>query len=77
MYTPTCHNIISSVAGCIFYNRLPNNIKRTGNNNYSNKNNINLSCQKGCYIRTITARVNLEKKKILVVGLKGLDAKMN
>jgi hypothetical protein len=29
-----------------------------------------------CYIRTVTARVQL-KKKSLVVGLKGLDAKSN
>jgi hypothetical protein len=31
---------------------------------------------RGCYIRTIIAGVQL-KKKILVVGLKGLDAKTN
>jgi hypothetical protein len=34
------------------------------------------SRQKGCYIRTIIANVQL-KKKILVVGLKGLGAKTN
>jgi hypothetical protein len=33
------------------------------------------SRQRGCYIRTIIARVKL--KKSLVVSLKGLDAKMN
>jgi hypothetical protein len=33
------------------------------------------SQQRKCYIRTITASVQL--KKILVVGLKGLDAKTN
>jgi hypothetical protein len=32
--------------------------------------------QRGCYIRAITAGVQ-PKKKILVVGLKGLDAKTN
>jgi hypothetical protein len=32
------------------------------------------SRQRGCYIRTITARVQL-KKESLVVILKGLDAK--
>jgi hypothetical protein len=34
------------------------------------------SHQRGCYIRTITASVQLENK-ILVVGLKGLVAKTN
>jgi hypothetical protein len=34
------------------------------------------SLQRGCYIRTITASVQLENK-ILVVGLKGLVAKMD
>jgi hypothetical protein len=35
------------------------------------------SLQRGCYIRTNNARVQLEKKKSLVVGIKGLDAKTN
>jgi hypothetical protein len=34
------------------------------------------SHQKGCYVRTITTRVQLEKKS-LVMGLKGLEAKTN
>jgi hypothetical protein len=35
------------------------------------------SRQRGCYIRTITAKVQLKEKKSLVVGLKGLDVKTN
>jgi hypothetical protein len=34
------------------------------------------SRQRGCYIRTVTARVQLNKKS-LAVSLKGLDAKTN
>jgi hypothetical protein len=35
------------------------------------------SHQRGCYITTITAGVQLKKKMSGVVGLKGLDAKTN
>jgi hypothetical protein len=35
------------------------------------------SHQRGCYIRTTTASVQLKKKKNLAVSLNGLGAKMN
>jgi hypothetical protein len=35
------------------------------------------SHQRGCYIRTKTARAEEEKKTPLVVSVKGLGAKMN
>jgi hypothetical protein len=40
-----------SVAGCIFYNELPNNIKQIGNNNQFKKELKNLLI-KGCYYST-------------------------
>jgi hypothetical protein len=50
------------------------NVYLTKSQAYSYETNPS-SRQRGCYIRTITARVQL--KKTLVVGLKGLDAKTN
>jgi hypothetical protein len=35
------------------------------------------SSLRGCYIRIMTARVQMKKKKPLVMTLKGLDSKMN
>jgi hypothetical protein len=35
------------------------------------------TCQRGCYIRTMTARVQSQKKETLVVNLMGLGARTN
>jgi hypothetical protein len=37
MYNLELHNNEPSVAGCIFFNKLPNNIKQTGNDNQFKK----------------------------------------
>jgi hypothetical protein len=51
------------------------NVYLTKGQVYSKETNP-FSRQRGCYIRTSTARVQL-KKKSLVVGLKGPGAKVN
>jgi hypothetical protein len=43
----------------------------------STNRKVSRHCQRGCYTRAMTARVQLKEKKTLVVSLKRLGARMN